>query len=171
MENSSELINPSLEKKEFPTVLKICNVENLEELKNICAIGDSEEVEVGDYFLLRKNDNITTCSYGAGPCISGVLQTNDNKLYMFHSFADRFLTLEQKEIIKNTKKGIIGSGNKELLDTFKSEFKNGNIKVLPPPTGGNYDFNIVFVKAKNKYKVSPGIYFCHDNIENTDQQL
>lgn len=169
MENSGELTKPILEKKEFPTVLKICNVENLDELERIREIGNSEKVGVGDYFLLRKNDNITTYSYGAGPCISGVLQTNDNKLYMFHSFADRLLTLEQKEIIKNTKKGIIGSGNRELLNTFKSEFKNGNIKVLPPPAGGTYDFNIVFVKAKNKYKVSPGIYFCHDPIENTDQ--
>ena len=169
MEKISESIKPKLEKQEFSTILKICNVKNFDDLENIREIGDSEKVESGDFFLLRKNDNITAYSYDAGPCISGVLQTNDNNLYMFHSFADGLLTLEQKEIIKNTKKGIIGSGNKELLDIFRAEFKSENIKTIPPPIDGNYDFNIVFVKAKNEYKVSPGIYFCHDYIEYSDQ--
>ena len=115
--------------------------------------------------MLRKNKNITTYSYGAGPCVSGV-ETNDNKLYMFHSVADE-LTQEQENIIKNVKNGIVGGG-KESLNIFKSKFKNKNIKIISPPPKGGYDFNIVFVKSENQFNVSPGIYFCYDHIEDTN---
>lgn len=170
MEKNSESIKPNLEKQKLPTVFKIYNVKNFDELENIIRIGDSEKVETGDYFLLRENNNITTYSYGAGPCISGVLQTTDNKIYMFHSFANILLTPEQEQIVKNTKRVIIGSGNNELLDIFSSEFKGKNIKVIRPP-GKNYDFNIVFVKYKNEFNTLPGLYFCHSIIENPKQQL
>ena len=159
MEKNSESISLSLETKK---VCNIVNVKNFDELDNIIAIGDSEQVEMWDCLLLRKNENIITYSYGAGPCISGVVQTNDNKLYMFHSVADK-LTLKQEEVIKNSKKGIVGGG-KESLDVFKSKFKNNNIKVVPPPSDRDYDFNIVFVKSENQFNVSPGIYFCYEHV-------
>lgn len=158
MEKGGESIQPKIEKEKS---LKICQVKNFDELETIRMIGDSEEVQMGDCLLLRKNEDITAYSYGAGPCISGVLQTEDNKFYMFHSVAN-VLTQEQVEIIRNTKKGIIGGGNKSL-DTIGSEFKNKNIKMIASP-GENYDFNIVFVKTENQFKVSPGIYYCYDQL-------
>jgi len=164
MEKNSESINLNLERKK---VCNINNVSNFDELDNIREIGDSEKIEMGDCLLLRKNKNITTYSYGAGPCVSGIVQTNDNKLYMFHSVADE-LTQEQEEIIKNVKNGIVGGG-KESLNIFKSKFKNKNIKIISSPSEGNYDFNIVFVKSENQFNVSPGIYFCYDHIEDTHQ--
>ena len=164
MEKSSESINLNSERK------KICNISkinNFDELDNIRAIGDSEKIEMGDCLLLRKNKNITTYSYGAGPCVSGVIQTNDNKLYMFHSVADE-LTQEQEDLVKNVKNGIVGGG-KESLNIFKSKFKNKNIKIIQSPPEGGYDFNIVFVKSENQFNVSPGIYFCYDHTEDTNQ--
>jgi hypothetical protein len=164
MEKSSESINLNLERK------KVCNISkinNFDELDDIRAIGDSEKIEMGDCLLLRKNKNITTYSYGAGPCVSGVIQTNDNKLYMFHSVADE-LTQEQEEVVKNVKNGIVGGG-KESLNILKSKFKNKNIKIISSPPEGGYDFNIVFVKSENQFNVSPGIYFCYDHTEDTNQ--
>ena len=158
MEKGGESIQPKLEREKS---LKVCQVKNFDELEKIRMIGDSEEVQMGDCLLLKKNEDITAYSYGAGPCISGVLQTEDNKFYMFHSVAS-ILTQEQIEIIRNTKKGIVGGGI-ESLDNFSSEFKNKNIKIIQS-LGKNYDFNIVFVKAENQFKVSPGIYYCYDQL-------
>lgn len=158
MEKSNELTRPNLEKENK----KIYKVADFNELDDIRMVGDSEKVEMGDCLLIEKNENVVSYSYGAGPCISGILQTNDNKLYMFHSVADN-LTQEQKEIVKNTKKGFIGGG-KKTLEIFRSEFANKNIKMVFPPEE-NYDFNIVFVKDKNQFEVSPGIYFCYDSTE------
>lgn len=164
MEKNGELINLNLEIKK---VCNISNVNNFDELENITAIGDSEKVEMGDCLLLRKNKNITTYSYGAGPCVSGIIQTNDNKLYMFHSVADE-LTQEQEEVVKNAKKGIVGGG-KESIDTLNHKFKNKNIKIISPPSDrDDYDFNIVFVKSQNQFNVSPGIYFCYDHVNDTN---
>jgi hypothetical protein len=159
MEKSAELTQLNLEKVQK---IKIFQIKTSEELENICMVGESEKVEMGEYLLLEKNENITAYSYGAGPCISGIIQTDNNKLYMFHSLSYE-TTLEQKEIIKNASNLIVGSGEKESLDIFKSEFKYKNIKILSPPKD-NYFFNIVFVKDKNKFKVLPGLYFSFEAV-------
>lgn len=159
MEKSAELTQLNLEKVQK---IKICRVKNSEELENICMVGESEKVEMGECLLLKKDENITAYSYGAGPCVSGIIQTSDDKLYMFHSLSYE-TTPEQKEIIKNASNLIIGSGEKESLDIFISEFKNKNTKILSSPKG-DYFFNIVFVKDKNQFKVSPGLYFSFEAV-------
>ena len=164
MEKSSELINQNLERKKF---CNISNVNNFEELDDIRLIGDSEKVEMGDCLLLKNNNNITSYTFGSGPCVSGIIQTNDNKLYMFHSVGDE-LTQEQEKVVKNAKKGIVGSGKKDSLDYFRTKDNNKKITIILPPEK-DCDFNMVFVKTINQSNISPGAYFCYDHIEYTDQ--
>jgi hypothetical protein len=157
MEKASQNIKESeINSKEFP---KVSCVKNFNKLQNISLVGDSELVEMGDYLLLEKNENITACTYGANPCISGIIQTKDNQLYMFHSIGGE-LTQSQLEIIQKSKKGIIGGGSEALKD-YKFEFDKSNIEIINQPDE-RYDFNIVFVKDKNKSNVSPGIYYCYE---------
>lgn len=161
MEKFNESIYQNFEDQKF---YRAFDVKNFDRLDQIRAIGDSEKVEMGSCLLIEENNStITYYSYGAGPCISGIIQTTDNKLYMFHSVAEE-LTTEQNELLQSSKNGIIGGG-KETLNILKAEINNKNIKIIPPPKSKkNYDFNIVFVKNKNQFNTSPGIYFCYDQI-------
>lgn len=143
--------------------LKICQAKNYEEFEDICSIGDSEKVEMGECLLLENNEKTITYSLGAGPCVSGIIQTKNGNIYMFHGLSYE-TTPKQKEIIQNASYLIVGSGEKESLDIFKSEFKNKNIKPLLPPKKGDYIFNIAFIKDKNKFKVSPGLYFSFEAV-------
>lgn len=138
---------------------QVKQVENLDELDYIRSVGDSEIVETGDCRFLESNDYATIYSYGANPCISGAFQTKDDKIYLFHSQGD-FLTDEQREILTNSKKGIVG-GSKETLSDLSSILKESNLKTIPSP-GEDYDFNIVFVKDKNLEEKS-GLYFCYES--------
>lgn len=157
MEKNPEFIEkPKNISENFP---KIRHVENFDQLENIRATGDSESVETGDCLLLEKNENLVAFSYGANPCISGVVQTEDNQLYMFHSLGSE-LTESQEEIIKKSKKGIVGGG-KDTLKNYSSIFKQQNITVIYHPDE-IHDFNIVLVKEKNPLHTLPGIYFCYE---------
>lgn len=162
MEQSGEFMSPNLEKEISPKNFSVHEIKDFDKFLDICSVGDSDVVETDQYLSIENNENIVVASYGAGPCVSGILQTNNNKIYMFHDYANSLLTKEQEEIIKNTQKGIIGSGDIESLTEFRSKLNNNkNIKMIPPP-GEDSTFNIAFVKKKNKFKVSPGFYFCYN---------
>jgi len=142
--------------------LEIRQAKTYEKFEEICSIGDSEKVGMGECLLLEKNENAIAYSLGAGPCISGVIQTKNGDIYMFHCSSYE-TTPEQKEIIKNASSLIIGSGEKESLDIFMSEFKDKNIKPLLPPKKGDYIFNIAFVKDKNN-RSDPDLYFSFEAV-------
>jgi hypothetical protein len=158
-----------MENKESPNTIKppekmpfrFTNANTFEELDNISSVGDSENVEMGSCLKLKRDDYITARSYNANPCVCGILQTNDNEIYMFHSVAD-FLTDKQNEILKNSYRGVVGGGKKTLEQLFQ-EFDGSNIKVIPSP-GDNYGFNITYVKERNQFDVKPGLYYCYDDI-------
>ena len=159
MEKSAES-TPSNLKTNYQ--LKISQAKTYEKFEEICSIGDSEKVEMGGCLLLKKNEKAIAYSLGAGPCVSGVIQTKNGDMYMFHGLSYE-TTPEQKEIIKNASYLIVGSGEKESLDIFMSEFKDKNIKPLLPPKKGDYIFNIVFVKDKNNSN-EPDLYFSFEAI-------
>jgi hypothetical protein len=139
----------------------IRRVKNFDELDNIRLAGDSEEIKMGDCLQLVKNDTVSSYSYNANPCICGVVETNNKDVYMFHSVAD-ILTDEQEEVIKNSRSGIVGGGQ-ETLEKFSSLLHSSGIKIIPPSSRED-DFSIVFIKGKNQFDVTPGIYFCYDVI-------
>ena len=142
---------------------KINYVEDFTELDDyIRFVGDSEEVDMGDCLRLVKDDYLTAYTYGANPCVSGIIQTNQDKLYMFHSVGDE-LTEEQKERFQDAKNIIIG-GSSKVLENLNAEFKNKNIKTIWPPSD-SHDFNIVFVKEKNEFGVKPGLYYCYERYD------
>lgn len=157
MEKSHELSNnPSNPEK---MALKIEEVKNFPELQNIRLVGDSEDVEVGDCMQIKKNSKITTYSWGANPCVSGIVQTIDDKLYMFHSVGS-VLSFDQEKLLKIAKKGVVGGGPKTLSRYF-DKFKSANLQIIYPPEP-EHDFNIVFVKDKNEANTAPGLYYCYD---------
>jgi hypothetical protein len=158
--NSNEKFVSNVENKADKKANVIVRVKDFDELDYIRLVGDSEEIKMGGLPSFRKNDYIDAYSYGANPCICGVAETKDGETYMFHSFGD-VLTDEQEEIIKNSKRGVVG-GNKKTLAIYSDEFINSNIKVIQP-RGDNDDFNIVFVKGKNKFKVAPGSYYYYED--------
>jgi hypothetical protein len=145
---------------------KINYVEDFTELDEyIKSVGDSEEVGMGDCLQLVKNDYITTFSYGANPCVAGIVLTNQDKLYMFHSAGDE-LTKEQEEQFQDAKNIIIG-GSRVALEKLNVEFKGKNIKTIWP-LSDSHDFNIVFVKEKNEFSVKPGLYYCYEESPVSD---
>lgn len=148
---------------------KLHKIENYEELENqINSIGDSESVLMGDYLKLSRNEYTNACSYGAGPCIAGVLKTKEDELYMFHCMAD-CPTIDQDKLLQNAKDIIVGSGDKKGLQNFAAAYSSANIRTLLPP-GDGYDFNMVFVKEENEYNVEPGFYYCYDSYEFLDEE-
>lgn len=143
---------------------KITEVTSFDELDWIRMTGDCEDVEMGQCLKLQKNMNITTYSYGAGPCISGILQTNDNDIYMFHSTGES-LTEEQLKTLENTKKGIIGGGETST-EIYRKNFESSNVKIIPHPDNNKKCiFDIVYVKEENEFSIKPGLYYCYEEFE------
>lgn len=158
MKNGPEAYKNSLETVK-QSLLKATKVDDFFELEYIRIVGDSEKVEMGDSLLLEKNDCISTYSFGANPCVSGIIQTHNNELYMIHSNGCEFSD-EQDAIIANCKSGIIGGGL-ETLDKFSDNLRKLNIKIIPSP-GRDYAFDIAYIKEKNEFGVKPGMYYCYD---------
>lgn len=149
--------NPEFTQKSFPRIYKL---NDSFELDNTIFVGDSEEVKTGDTLLSQQNDCVTSYSYGANPCVSGMVQTTDQKIYLFHSLGDR-LTSEQEDIINRCQKGIVGGGL-TTLKKYSSYFKEHHVKTLNSP-GNQYYFSFVLIKSKNQFKVPVGFYYLYED--------
>lgn len=160
MKNGCESLN--FAKNSEKLAAKISQVENFDELDYIRLIGESENIEIGECQQLKKNNQVTAYSYGANPCVCGVIQTRDDKFYMFHSIGS-VLTIDQEKLLRIAKKGIVGGGI-ETLQHYSDHFEQANIKTVQPPSP-YHDFNIVFVKDKNEFNTAPGLYYCYDETE------
>jgi len=156
MNNNNEFENNIEQSDKLP--FTSTRVNDFEELEYIVSIGDSELIEMEDCTLLTKNGYITSYSYNANPCVSGIVQTKNDDIYMFHS-TGYGLSSEQEKILKNSKRGIAGGGI-EAIGHLSLILKEANIEIIPSP-GNDYDFNIVFVKERNIFNVKPGLYYCY----------
>jgi len=155
METISSPISP-----EEKNILPITKIDSFTELNWIRLVGDSsEKVEMDDCYQIKNDEHDVVFTYGANPCVAGMFQTKDNKIYMFHS-SGILLTDEQEELISQSKKGFVGGG-KRTLKKYSSLFKDNNIQIVPQPSPiDNNDFNIVFVKKKN-LEEDFGVYYCY----------
>lgn len=84
---------------------RFTRVNDFDELEYTRLVGDSELIELEDCTLLKKNGYITAYSYNANPCVTGIIQTNNKEIYMFHS-TGLGLSKEQEKIIKTPKGGL-----------------------------------------------------------------
>jgi hypothetical protein len=110
--------------------------------------------------LITDDGTTVEYTYGANPCISGIIRTSDNQMFLIHSLGGD-LSDAQEEILNNATAGIVGGGL-ETLDKFKSRLNEKNIKISYP-SEKDQDFNIVIVKEKNTSRVKPGIYYCYED--------
>lgn len=158
---------PASERPDDMNLELVC-VESFDALEIIRQDSDSEHVDMGD--CLRLDENTSAYTVGANPCISGVVETKDGELYLFHSLAD-LLSKEQAEVVRNSRWGMVGGGW-QSLDGYTSLFQGANIKVIWPPNFSSgsssdpgSDFNIVVVGRGDKSGVKPGVYYCYEEIE------
>lgn len=147
---------------QFPKLFKVKDFAALDDIR---FVGDSREVDMGQIVPVSHDNYATIFSYGANPCISGLIVDQNNQLFCLHSLGP-ILTSEQEDLIKSAKKGIIGGGI-ETLNSYKDSFKKSNIQIIIPPSH-NHDFNFVLVKSKTEFKTKPGFYFCYDNQVDLD---
>lgn len=141
--------------------LKIYSINDFDQLDNIRFVGDSHEVDLGEVYKINPDEFTTIFSYGANPCISGIIQDSNYDLYCFHSFG-AFLTPEQESYMKNARFGYVG-GNIETLDKYQDLFSENHIRILIPPSI-IHDFNYVLVKSKNEFKTPIGFYYNYDEF-------
>jgi len=151
-----------MEKETSPDILKkipieLFKVKDFTTLNEIRFLVGAQEVKMGQ---LNSKDT-TVFSYGANPCISGLIIGQDNHLYCFHSLGSEF-TGSQKEIILSAAGGIVGGGI-ESINKYESVLKKSKIQIIYPPTP-KHDFNFVLIKPKNKPGFKPGLYSCYDTI-------
>lgn len=139
---------------------KLFRVEDFSDLDDIRLIGDSKEVDMGQIMPVNPDSYATIFSYGANPCLSGLIIDQNHQLFCFHSLGP-ILTPEQENLIKSAQKGIVGGG-RETLNSYRNDFKKSNIQIIIPPTD-NHDFNFVLVKSKTEFKTKLGFYFCYDD--------
>jgi len=154
--------------KEYPKTyesqfksLKIYHINDFDQLDDIRFVGNSHEVDMGEIFQVKPDELTTIFSYGANPCISGIVLDHNYSLYCFHSFGE-FLTPEQESYMKNSRSGYVG-GNIETLGKYQDLFSENHIRILIPPSI-IHDFNYVLVKSKNEFKTPIGFYYNYDEF-------
>jgi len=143
-------------KEIFHNLPKIIRVEDINEFYDIASVEGSVEVGMGDCLSVKKNNSYY--SYGANPCICGIVETNDNKTFIMHSVGDEF-TREEERAINNAKSGFFG-GNKKTLARFSDLFEKLGIQSIQPPNIDD-DFNIALIAKQNGLDILPGIYYCY----------
>jgi len=162
MRENFESINSSDKIDRITPVIMAVPVEDFKKLEGIRSVGKTEHLEMGDCIELSQDKRISYSTNGAYHAVAGIIQTGNNKTYVFESFLDT-ITAEQEEIIKNATSGIVGGG-KTAVKNLAEKFEGKNINILQSP-GKYQDFNMVVIQDRLNVDSAPLLCYRYDSIQ------
>ncbi|MCW1949168.1 MAG: hypothetical protein KIH89_001835 [Candidatus Shapirobacteria bacterium] len=109
--------------------IKAVNVKNNDRFEDLIP-DNSLSVEIGTIVDLSETNSGFLHSFGAGPCVSGLIKDTNGHLKAFHfTPPDNYLFPEQLNFLETAQNGFIG-GDQEILKKFQSLFETKNIKTF-----------------------------------------